>query len=147
MGYSVAYPAGWTPAPAMELWEPQASNLWDDPVGDRIESKTAGFRGTSQALAAGQSPDEWLAAYLGSAPTGCGEREQVPVGGETGTIDLNGCAGRGRLGGRVFDLVVVAGGRGYNFTMEGDVDHDLLVAMLATVSLDPAEAAEASDRP
>jgi hypothetical protein len=145
MGYSVAYPEGWTPVPATELWEPGAPNFWDDPVGDRIESDTAGFRGTSQALAAGQSPDEWLNAYLASAPTGCGEREEVPVGGETATIDLNGCAGLGRLGGSVFDVVLVAGNRGYNFTMEGDVDHALLIAMLATVSLDPAGAAWASD--
>jgi hypothetical protein len=37
--------------------------------------------------------------------------------------------------------VVVADGRGYDFTMEGDVDHALLVAMLGTVSLEPANAA------
>jgi hypothetical protein len=147
MGFSVAYPDGWTPEPATELWEPGASNFWDDPVGDRIESDTAGFRGTSQPLTAGQTPQEWLDAYLATAPTDCGEREEVAVGGETGTIDLNGCAGRGRLGGRVFDLVVVASGRGYNFTMEGEVDHALLVAMLATVSLEPAAAAQASASP
>jgi hypothetical protein len=29
--------------------------------------------------------------------------------------------------------------------MEGDIDHDLLLAMLATVSLDLAGAAESSD--
>jgi hypothetical protein len=147
MGYSVAYPEGWTPVPATELWEPGASNYWDDPVGDRIESDVAGFRGTSQALAAGESPNEWLDAYLATSPTDCGEREEVPVGGETGIIDLNGCDGLGRLGGQVFDVVLVAGDRGYNFTMEGDVDHAMLLAMLGSVTLDPAAAAESSDSP
>jgi hypothetical protein len=141
MGYSVSYPEGWNPAPATTLWEPGGSNFWDDPVGDRIESATAGFRGTSQALPADQSPDEWLQAYLADAPTDCGEPEQIVVDGATGTIDLNGCDGLGRLGGRVYDVVVVADGRGYDFTMEGDVDHALLVAMLGTVSLEPANAA------
>ena len=69
----------------------------------------------------------------------------MPVGGETGVIDLNGCGGLGRLRGRVFDVVVVSGGRGYNFTMEGDVDHALLLAMLASVSLDPAGAETEDD--
>ena len=146
MGYTVDYPDGWTPEVATELWVAGASNYWDDPVGDRIESVAAGFRGTSQALAEGQTADQWLEDYLASAPTDCGEREQVVVDGQTATIDLNGCKGLGRLGGRVFDLVVIAGDRGYNFTMEGDVDHALLLAMLATVSLDPA-GAKASTSP
>jgi hypothetical protein len=147
MGYSVRYPEGWTVTAATEVWTPDAPNFWDDPVGDRIESQTTGFRGTSQQLATGQSPGEWLNAYLALAPRGCGEREEVLVDGETGTIDLNGCAGQGRLGGRVFDVVVVSGDRGYDFTMEGEVDHDLLVAVLATVSFAPDEAREASPSP
>ena len=147
MGYSVDYPDGWTPIAATDQWVPGASNYWDDPVGDRIESDTAGFRGTSQPFTEGQSSNEWLDAYLASAPTGCGEREEVLVDGQTAIIDMNGCGGLGRLGGRVFDLVVVAGDRGYNFTMEGEVDHALLMAMLATLSLDPAGAEPASANP
>ena len=140
MGYSVEYRAGWTATPATDLWVPDAPNYWDDPVGDRLESATAGFRGTSQPLAKGQSADQWLHDYLALEPTGCGEREQVPVGDQTGTIGLNGCAGQGRLGGKVFDLVVVSGHRGYNFTMEGGVDRGFFLATLATVKFDPASA-------
>jgi hypothetical protein len=147
MGYTVKYPSSWKPVAATNLWEPGASNFWDDPVGDRVESDVAGFRGTSQALAAGQSPQTWLDAYLATSLTGCGKREEVSVAGQSATIDLNGCHGQGRLGGRVFDLVLVAGGRGYNFTMEGDVDHAMLLAFLATVALDPASAAVASPSP
>jgi hypothetical protein len=139
MGYSVRYPTGWTAHPATESWLPGASNFWDDPVGDRLEGVGVGFRGTSQALAKSQSASDWLKEYFGSSP-GCGKREEVPVGDQVGTIDLNGCPGLGRLGGRVYDLAVVAGGRGYNFTMEGKVDHSFFVAMLATVKFDPKSA-------
>lgn len=59
-----------------------------------------------------------------------------------GLIDLNGCDGLGRLGGKVFDVVIVAGGRGYNFTMEGDVTRSLLLAMLATVKFQPGRATD-----
>jgi hypothetical protein len=138
MGYSVRYPAGWTATPATDLWVPDAPNYWDDPVGDRLENSNAGFRGTSQPLAKGESAEQWLHDYLAVEPAGCGERECVPVGDQTGTIGLNGCAGQGRLGGKVFDLVVVSGHRGYNFTMEGNVARDFFLATLATVKFDPA---------
>ena len=140
-GYAVNHPAGWVAHPATEPWLPSSGNFWDDPVGDRIESASAGFRGTSQPLAVGQTPDAWLTAYLGSGPS-CGESETVAVGDQLGTIDLNGCRGQGRLGGLVFDVAVVADGRGYNFTMEGDVDHALFLAMLATVRFDATAATD-----
>jgi hypothetical protein len=141
MGYTVTYPLEWVPTPATRPWTREVSNFWDDPVGDRMESATAGFRGTSQPLAADQSPDQWLADYLASSPS-CGEKERVPIGNQTGTIDLNGCAGQGRLGGKVFDAVVATGGRGYNFTMEGDVDHALFLAILRSVRFTPERAVD-----
>jgi hypothetical protein len=52
-------------------------------------------------------------------------------------MDLNGCAGKGRLGGRVWDVALVVGGRGYNITMEGTVDRPFLLAMLASVKFLP----------
>lgn len=143
MGYSVKYPSAWVATPATEPWLPDSSNFWDDPVGDRLESGSAGFRGTSQALAKGQSADTWLSAYFGSSPA-CGDQEQVPVGNQIGTIGLNGCRGLGRLGGKVFDLALVVGGRGYNFTMEGEVDHDLFLGMLATIGFAPESAVDTS---
>jgi len=143
MGYTVRYPAGWTPTPATTIWLPDAPNYWDDPVGDRLESATMGFRGTSQKLAAGQSADAWLKAYLASSPSAdCGTPEQISAGGSVGTLDMNGCNGRGRLGGLVYDYAIVVGDHGYNFTMEGDVSHNLFLAMLATVVFDPESAAD-----
>jgi hypothetical protein len=141
MGYTVTYPLEWVPTPATKPWTRDASNFWDDPVGDRMESATAGFRGTSQPLAPGQTPDAWLKEYLASAPN-CGPSEHVPIGDETGTIDLNGCDGLGRLGGKVFDAVVVTGGRAYNFTMEGEVNHAQFLAILASVRFSPERAVD-----
>lgn len=139
MGYSVKYPAGWKVTVASQSWPLGNTSYWDTPDGDRMESDSAGFRGTSQALAAGQSEAQWITQYIASSMP-CGNREQVPVGAFVGTIDLNDCTGMGRLGGRVFDIALVVGGRGYNFTMEGQVDRNFFLAMLATVTFTPQTA-------
>lgn len=140
MGFSVDYPEGWTTFNASKPWVPGELETWDAPNGDRIESSDAGFRGGSQALPAGQTGQEWIDAYMATEPTGCGEREQIPLADTQATIGLNGCRGLGRLGGRVYDLVLVKDGRAYNFTMEGAIDRAFLLAILATVKLDPASA-------
>lgn len=139
MGYSVRYAAGWTITLATDSWPLGKTSFWDTPDGDRLEGDAAGFRGTSQALAPGMSASQWIAEYIGTSYT-CGTEEQVPVGDQVGTIDLNDCPGAGRLGGRVFDIAVVSDGRGYNFTMEGRVDRAFFLAMLATVTFSPETA-------
>ena len=140
MGYTVNYPGDWTPTPATDLWLPSASNFWDDPVGDRLESSVAGFRGTSQLLAKGHPPRSGCVTTWLPSPPGVvrGNRSVRPV--TRPPSGSNGCAGQGRLGGKVFDLILVSGNRGYNFTMEGKVDRPLLLAMLGTVKLDPRSA-------
>jgi len=144
MGYSVRYPAGWTITLASQRWWPLGhTSYWDTPDGDRLEGGSAGFRGTSQPLAPGESVAKWMADYINSSLP-CGTEEQVPVGDHTGTVDLNDCPGQGRLGGRVFDLAVVVGGRGYNFTMEGQVDRTFWLAMLAAVTFSPQSATDAN---
>ena len=143
MGYSVRYPAGWTITPASQRWPLRHTSFWDTPDGDRLEGNAAGFRGTSQALAPGESAATWMDDYIKSSMP-CGTEEKVPVGDQIGTVDLNDCAGQGRLGGRVFDLAVVVGRRGYNFTMEGQVDRAFWLAMLATVTFVPQSATDAN---
>ena len=133
------YPAGWTITPASQRWPLGHASYWDTPDGDRLEGDAAGFRGASQALAPGESSTTWMDDYIKSSLP-CGTEEQVPVGDHIGTVDLNDCTGMGRLGGRVFDLAVVVGGRGYNFTMEGKVDRAFWLAMLATVTFSPQSA-------
>jgi hypothetical protein len=143
MGYSVKYPAGWTITPATQRWPLRHTSYWDTPDGDRLEGRSVGFRGSSQALAPGESAATWIDDYIKSSLP-CGTEEQVPVGDQRGTVDLNDCPGQGRLGGRVFDLAVVVGGRGYNFTMEGQVDHTLWLAVLATVTFTAQTATDAN---
>jgi hypothetical protein len=107
----------------------------------------AGLHGTSQALAPGQSAAQWLSAYLTSAGANCGTQEHVPVGGQIGVIDGNGCASdpsHGGYVGRIYDVAVVADGRGYNFAMEGEVDHAFFLAVLATVTFTPQTATDAN---
>lgn len=142
MGYTVHYPKGWTVYEATTPWHAGEDDNWDAPNGDRIESTDAGFRGGSQPLARGQSAQAWIDAYVATQVTWCGEREQIPLGGSEATIDLNGCAGMGRLGGLIFDLVVVVGDRAYNFTTEGNIDRDFLDVLLATIEFDPSSAVD-----
>lgn len=140
MGYTVRYPEGWAVTPASQAWVAGEDDFWDMPNGDRIESADAGFRGGSQALRPGQTADEWMRTYLGDVDPDCGGWEQIPLGGATATINLNGCHGLGRLGGRVYDVVVVVGERAYNFTMEGAVDRTYLDAFLGSITFDPSSA-------
>jgi hypothetical protein len=134
MHYSVNYPADWAVTPATQLWNGEWGN-WGQPDIDHLDGKYLAFWGTSQPLRPGQSATKWMNQYLAAvASNKCGVQEHVAVAGHAGVIDLNGCNST-ELPGRVYDVVVVAGGRGYNFSMEGSVDHPLLLAMLATVKL------------
>lgn len=142
MGYTVKYPAGWTITPATQRWPLRHSSFWDTPDGDRFDGRSVGFRGSSQALATGESAATWLDDYIKSSMP-CGTQEQVAVGDHTGTVDINGCASEadhGGYGGRIYDVAVVVGGRGYNFTLEGQIDRTFWVAMLATVTFTPQSA-------
>lgn len=136
MGYSLKYPADWTVIPATAIWKSGTTDYWNDPELDKLNGKTIEFRGTSQPLATGQTDAAWMNAYLASSPP-CGSPEQVSVGGQTGTLDANGCPGAHPFGGLLYDLAVVAGGRGYDFAVEGQVDHAFFLAMLATVTFSP----------
>ena len=141
MGYTVRYPAGWMVIPATKRWLSGAPDGFDAPNGDDIESTLAGFRGGSQPLAAGQTAAQWIHAYMATQDPNCGQfRQQIPLGRCRATLGLNGCPGEGRLGGTIFDLVVVVGRRAYNFTTEGEIDRAFLMALLATITFEPASA-------
>jgi hypothetical protein len=134
MHYSVNYPADWAVTPATQLWHGEWGS-WGQPDIDHLDGKYVAFWGTSQPLRPGQSATKWMNQYLATvASNKCGVQENLAVAGHAGVIDLNGCNST-ELPGRIYDVVVVAGGRGYNFSMEGAVDHPFLLAMLATVKL------------
>jgi hypothetical protein len=140
-GYTVKYPGGWKSHPATRMWTAGAVNTWGSGFNDEL-FLTGGdvrFSGASQALATGQSADQWLTAYAAGADRA--SWRAVPIGGETGYVTSDGVAAAGGTiapGGRMFDLVVVSGDRAYNFNMDGNVDRPTFEAFLATITLDPA---------
>jgi len=107
----------------------------------------------SQALADGQTAESWRSGYIGAEPTCDGISRlpaEVDVGGQTGTVTLNGCLAAGggiAPGGVVYDVIVVVDGRGYDFTVDGIVDAAYVQALLATVTFDPASAIDSPPSP
>lgn len=145
-GYSIKYPAGWTAIPATAAWPPGPGLTWGNAGLDELRGATARLVGTSQPLAAGQSAEAWMRAY-GGDPSAW---HPIAIGDQTGFIAYDGSmAASGTIvpGGLLFDAVVVVDGRGYNFTLDGYVDHDYFAAMLATVVLDPASAVDPTAAP
>lgn len=154
MGYSIAYPPGAVCAPATKPWLPGTTTLWGDPTVDLLLAPGVRLVGSSQPLAAGQSADDWIRAYLAVQTPCTGERpapEAATIDGQQGVIDQNGCStdGFGGIvpGGRLFDAFVVKGDRGYQFTLDGNVDHAYFLAVLGTIKLNPASAVDASVLP
>jgi hypothetical protein len=146
-GYAVQHPAGWTVTPATQPWEGEASaNLWGSPVLDDLHGSSIRLTAASQPLSAGQTMDGWLSEYASHGA--CEGRDPVswptiPVGDEVGVMSADGCPASDDTiapGGRLFDVIVFVDGRVYNFTLDGDLDHDLVETILSTVIFDPADA-------
>jgi hypothetical protein len=150
-GFSLTYPGDWTVTPASARWETGAINLWGSAALDELRGATVRFAGTSQPLATGQTPEAWLAAYAAQSCLGQPSTwPTVAIGAATGYLTANGCEVPDppiAKGGRIFDAVVVVGGRAYDFTMDGELTQGDFVAVLAAVTLDPASAVDASPPP
>ena len=149
-GYVIRYPDGWHPTLAGGTWLPGTQTLWGDPALDVIQTSDARLVASSQPLGAGQSPDAWYQAYCagdGAITDACRAYattwRQIQVGSGTGFIDLDGVQaspGTIKPGGPIFDAVIVVDGRGYEFTLDGNVDRGLFEHLLAAVSFTPATA-------
>ena len=150
-GYSVQYPGDWTVTPATAGWEAGMVAQWGSPVLDELRGSTARFAGASRALAADETADQWLATYgVGSCLGAQAEWPRVTIGTATGLVDANCCVAPGPpfgKGGRLFDAVVIVGGRAYNFAMEGELTYADFVAFLSTVTLNPATAVDPTPSP
>jgi hypothetical protein len=138
--FAVRYPAGWTATPASAPWVGDASLLWGAAALDDLHGTDVRLVAASQALVAGQSGGEWLAAKTGVPPCEGGSRlpAQVAVGPAVGAVTLNGCPADGGIapGGVIYDVVVVVGTRGYDFTVDGIVDAAYVEALLETVTFE-----------
>jgi hypothetical protein len=152
-GFSLRYPAGWTVRPATVAWLPNTFLPYGNPALDTLElAGEARLIVASQPLGDGQTEAAWLAAffrpYEGDAPCG-GDSSTWPrlaVDGRVAYLDAADCPVP--LDMRIaerdvsFEVLVFAGGRVYEIGLDGDVDRAYFEAILATVRLDPAAAAE-----
>lgn len=140
-GFSVHYPLGWTVKDATKPWSFFGTNSWGSGINDELNSATQRFSGASQALAVGQTADQWMTAYANGGPTS--SWQPVTVGGQAGKITYDGGPAAGGTispGGVMYDAVVVSRGRAYNFNMDGKVDRPTFEGFLATVTFDPSSA-------
>jgi len=155
-GFSIRYPSGWTATPATASWSPGTALDWGEPQLDAIQSKTERFVASSQRLNLSESADDWLlrmcrlyeAGWV-NCDTALPTWPVITVGAGTGRIFQDGVGGGAMPvdGSRVFDAFLVIGDRGYEVTLDGLVDRATFDALLASMTLDPAAAVDASPSP
>jgi hypothetical protein len=144
-GYSVRYPVAWMTTNGKGPWSPGQVLRHDDPRLDVIEGSTEG--GQIRFVAASQSvPAGTTARRFGSIenPFSCPPGDVLPkpltIDGTPASVTLNGCPSEGGLGGLIWDVVVVRGGRGYDFTIDGSLGSPDAAAWLASIRLRPRSA-------
>lgn len=168
-GYQIGYPTGWTVTPASGPWPLGTNYSPGDSVTDHIvtPSGTERMRITAASVVLPQgftmydfrsyaspysspfdgnpcAPEAPLTApvmvdYVASPGASPQQLQAV--------VSINGCRALAELGGHVYDLQVIAAGRGYSFTLDGDLTPADVMAWLGTVKLEPASAAAASAAP
>ncbi len=168
-GYQIRYPSGWIVRPGVGPWTYGGTRSPGDPTTDEIVTPPGPDRMrisiASLALPDGTTMDEFRAfASPYSLPftaEPCPSLAPVPlpvmitVLGAPGTspqkvaavVSINGCAALAELGGSVYDIEVIAGGRGYDFILDGHLTPADALAWLATIQLDPASVPAASGSP
>ena len=127
--------------------EPGTRTLWGDPALDVIQGSGARLVASSQPIADGDTADFWLTAYCeleGGNGVGCPDYgtkwAPIPIGNLSGFVTLRrrpGGHGNDQAGGPIFDAVVVADGRGYEFTLDGDVTRSDFERLMASVNFGP----------
>jgi hypothetical protein len=153
-GYRVAYPAGWQATSGQGPWPVGANLLHRDPRLDQIEGPVGGHSarivGASVALPAGMGMDGFV-AFASPQSSVCTSIdplvEPVTVDGIPANVSLNGCNSLSEIGGLIWDIEVVTGGRGYDFTIDGHLTAAEAQAWLNSISLEPATALPAGPGP
>ena len=145
-GYRVHYPSIWQVTPGKGPW-PVGLNL---PHGDaRLDQlmqngpNSARFVGASVKLPPGMTLDGFR-AFASPAGQTCEAVDalpsQVSVDGVEALVSLNGCLSASELHGLIWDVVLVSGGRGYDFTIDGHLTAAEALQLLDGVTLQPASA-------
>lgn len=168
-GYQIHYPTGWTVAHGRGAWPLNVTLGPGDPVMDGIVASRPIDRvrisAASIALPSGMSMEDFRAfASPYSAPfqnDPCPALAplslpltlsyQASAGGSTqavpAVVSINGCNALAELGGHVYDIEAIAGGRGYEFIIDGHISTADAVAWLSTITLQPATAPVPSAAP
>jgi len=167
-GYEIRYPAGWAVTPGHGPWPFGATLEPGHPVTDSIVTPAALHRMrisvASLALPNGTTMDDFRAfASPYSAPfqpdpcpslAPLPEPVMIDVEGNgaspekvAAVVSINGCDALAELGGHVYDVEVIAGGRGYEFILDGELTPADALAWLASIKLEPATARAPSATP
>ena len=168
-GYQVRYPSGWTVTNGIGPWPLGTARFPGNSVSDVIVTPSGADRmrlsGASIALPSGMTMDEFRAfASPFSSPFNadpCTPVAPLPVPvmidyqanpGKSpqkvaAVVSINGCDAQAELGGYIYDVEVIAGGRGYTFTLDGHLTTADALAWLATIRLEPASAPIGSAAP
>ena len=152
-GFTVSYPAGWSVRPATKSWPPDIFLPLGNPAYDQFQRPgEAALNVASQPLAAGQTEADWLASfshpYQGAAPCGTAPADspRLAISGRSGYLVDAGCPMPADTNFSNPDLryraIVIADGRVYDISLHGNVDRAYFDAIVATIRLDPASAAD-----
>jgi hypothetical protein len=168
-GYQVKYPTGWTVTQGTGPWPPGTERFPGDPISDAIVTPSGTYRvrlsGASIALPSGMTMDQFrafaspLSSPFNSDP--CSPVAPLPVPLKindqanaaaspqpvAAVVGINGCDALAELGGYIYDVEVIGGGRGYTFTLDGHITTADALAWLATIKLEPASAPAGSAVP
>ena len=144
-GYAVRYPMTWITTDGKGPWPPGQVLRHDDPRLDVIEGSTeAGqvrFVAASQPVPAGTTAQQFGSTENPfTCPPGDRLSKVLTVDGAPAFVTLNGCPSEGGLGGLIWDVVVISGGRGYDFTIDGALESPDASAWLASIRLHPTSA-------
>lgn len=144
-GYSVRYPTTWVTTDGKGPWPPGQVLRHGDPRLDVIEGSTEA--GPIRFAAASQPvPERMTTRQFGSSenPFSCPAGDRLPkaltVDGARAFVTLNGCPSEGGLGGLIWDVVVISGRQGYDFTIDGALESPDAAAWLASIRLHPTSA-------
>ncbi len=168
-GYRIRYPAAWTVTDGIGPWPLGTTRYPGNPVSDVIVTPSGRdrmrFSGASIALPRGMTMEQFRAfASPFSSPfqsDPCTPVAPLPVplmisekaspGASArpveAVVSINGCNALAELGGSIYDVEVIAGGRGYTFSLDGHLSTADALAWLASIELDPASATTKSAAP
>jgi hypothetical protein len=168
-GFLVGYPTGWKVTLGTGNWPFGTELRPGNPVSDAIVTPSGTLRvrlsGASLALPDGMTMDQFRAfagPYGSPFPSGpCDPVAPLPtpltLNAQVGpgaslqpvpaVVSINGCDALAELGGHIYSVEVIAGGRGFTFTIDGHITTADALAWLATIRLDPASAPVATGAP